>query len=294
MARIVIIGPGAIGGTLAGNLVQQGSHEVVLAGRRAADSIAVTTLTGEVVVLGPVLTEGANLGVADWIFVATKTYAAKETARWLAGTTARVAIFQNGVEHRERFAGVVAAEKIVPVVIDTPAERPMPDRVVQRGVIRMALSDDENGRALAALFEGIKTEITLTIDFRSAAWNKLAINCAGVVCALVMAPSRVMAGAEIGEIVLGLVRECLAVARAEGAVLPDDMPERVLRQQRGSAPDGINSLYGDRLAGRPTEIDARNGVIVRLGEKHGIPTPLNVMAVALVEAQAAKDAEGGR
>jgi len=293
MARIAIIGPGAMGGTLAGNLVQQGRHEVVLAGRRAADSIRVQTLSGEVIVPGPVLTDRKDLGAMDWIFVATKTYAAEETAVWLAGTTARVAIFQNGVEHRERFTGVVAAEKIVPVVIDTPAERSAPDRVVQRGVIRMALSDDENGRALAALFAGIETEITLTGDFRSAAWNKLAINCAGVVCALVMAPNRVIAGAAIGGIVLGLVRECVAVARAEGAVLPDDTPERVLRQQRGSSPDGINSLYGDRLAKRPTEIDARNGVIVRLGEKHGIPTPFNAMAVALVEEQAAKDAEEG-
>jgi len=50
MARIAIIGPGAIGGTLAGNLVQQGRHEVVLVGRRAADSIRVRTLSGEVIV----------------------------------------------------------------------------------------------------------------------------------------------------------------------------------------------------------------------------------------------------
>jgi 2-dehydropantoate 2-reductase len=32
------------------------------------------------------------------------------------------------------------------------------------------------------------------------------------------------------------------------------------------------------------EIDARNGVIVRLGKKHGLPTPLNGTAVALLEA----------
>ena len=48
--------------------------------------------------------------------------------------------------------------------------------------------------------------------------------------------------------------------------------------------DSVNSLHADRLARRPTEIDARNGVIVRLGRKHGIPTPCNQMAVALMEA----------
>ncbi len=291
MAKILVIGPGAIGGTLAGNLVQAGRHDVVLAGRRAVTSIAVETLAGEVRVPGPVLTDPETLGEVDWILVATKTYTVVDTSRGLRGRTARVAIFQNGVEHRERFSDDVAAERIVPVVIDTPAERPSLDRVVQRGVIRLALSDDQNGRDLAALFQGIETEITLTADFRSAAWQKLAINAAGVVCAVMMAPNRILADEALGEVVLGLVRECVAVGRAEGAVLADDTPERVLRQQRESAPDGINSLYGDRLAGRPTEIDARNGVIVRLGVKHGIPTPFNQMAVALVAAQTARDEE---
>jgi 2-dehydropantoate 2-reductase len=38
------------------------------------------------------------------------------------------------------------------------------------------------------------------------------------------------------------------------------------------------------MAGRSMEIDARNGVIVRKGETHGISTPLNRMTVALLEA----------
>lgn len=50
------------------------------------------------------------------------------------------------------------------------------------------------------------------------------------------------------------------------------------------APDSINSIHADRIAGRPMEIDARNGIIVRLGRKHGIPTPINEMVVALLEA----------
>ena len=38
------------------------------------------------------------------------------------------------------------------------------------------------------------------------------------------------------------------------------------------------------MAGRPMEIDARNGAVVRFGKKHGIPTPFNEMAVALLVA----------
>lgn len=53
---------------------------------------------------------------------------------------------------------------------------------------------------------------------------------------------------------------------------------------RNAPPDSVNSLQADRMEGRPMEIEARNGVIVRLGRKHGIPTPCNQMAVALLEA----------
>ncbi len=68
----------------------------------------------------------------------------------------------------------------------------------------------------------------------------------------------------------------------------DDLPEAVIAGYRAGAPDGINSLHADRLAGRPMELDARNGVIVRRGALYGIPTPANAMIVALINAAASK------
>ncbi|HLJ78963.1 MAG TPA: ketopantoate reductase C-terminal domain-containing protein, partial [Acidobacteriaceae bacterium] len=73
--------------------------------------------------------------------------------------------------------------------------------------------------------------------------------------------------------------------RAEGAKLSDSLGEEILAQYRAQPPDAVNSLLADRLAGRRMEVAARNGVIVRRGEKHAIPTPLNRMAVTLLEAQ---------
>ena len=55
-----------------------------------------------------------------------------------------------------------------------------------------------------------------------------------------------------------------------------------------SPADSVNSLLADRLAGRPMEWDARNGVIVRLGAIHGVPTPVNAMASTLLAATAWK------
>jgi 2-dehydropantoate 2-reductase len=107
-----------------------------------------------------------------------------------------------------------------------------------------------------------------------------------VLSALVLQPAGVVRGEKMGELALQIIRECAAVARAEGAVLEDDVADLVLTAQRTAPADSINSMLADRQAGRPVEIDARNGVIVRLGRKHGIATPMNCMAVALMETMA--------
>jgi 2-dehydropantoate 2-reductase len=66
--------------------------------------------------------------------------------------------------------------------------------------------------------------------------------------------------------------------------LEEELPEAILNRYREGPADSVNSLLADRLAGRRTEIEARNGVIVRLGERLGVPTPANRMAVALFKA----------
>lgn len=78
--------------------------------------------------------------------------------------------------------------------------------------------------------------------------------------------------------------ETVLVGTAVGARLPLDLPDEVVARVLSSAPDSVNSLLADLLAERPMEIDAGNGVVVRLGAQHGVPTPLNAMAVAILEA----------
>lgn len=286
MARIAIVGPGAVGGVVAAWLGKAG-HEVVLCGRRPIAELTVEAPSGPIRIEPEFLTDPAKARPADWILVATKTYDAEGAAAWFGGLgagRAPVAVLQNGIEHRERFAAWVPAERIVPVVVECPAERPEPGRVRQRGPGRLVAPADEPGRAFAALFADTEIALALAEDFRTAAWRKLCVNSAGVIPALLLKPAGVFRGEAAARAAADIVRECAAVGRAEGAALEDDMPERVLAHYRAQPPDSVNSLHADRMAGRRTEIDARNGVIVRLGGKHGIPTPCNRMAVALIEA----------
>ena len=199
-----------------------------------------------------------------------------------------MAVLQNGVEHRERFSPYIAKEHIVPVIVDCPVERKPPqdgvDRIVQRGAMSLKSPEGSLGYGFTELFAGSSAEAVTVEDLTTVAWRKLCHNVAGALPALLLQPAGVLQDDAIGEVAVAMVRECIAVGRAEGAQLADSVADEVLAAYRSSAPDAINSLHADRLAGRPMEIDARNGVVVRLGKKHGIPTPFNSMAVALLEA----------
>jgi len=289
MARIAIVGVGAIGAVLAGLLQSAEQHELILCTRRPLARLSVATPEGEINVKYTNLTDPAQVGAqaVDWVVVATKTYDAAGAGAWLERLCAQgspVAVVQNGVEHRERFAPYVAAEQIVPVIIDCPAERRTPEIVHQRGPAELFLQSDERGRSFAALFQGSAAEITLTGDFLSAAWRKLCINSAGSISALLGKPSGVFRGEAVGNVTVEVVRECAAVGRAIGAVLDEDLAEKVLAQYRKYPPDSVNSLLADRLAGRPMETDARIGVIVRYGQRHHVATPRNGLLLALLEA----------
>jgi len=291
MARIAIVGVGAIGGVTAALLQQAGGHELFLCTRRPMSGLSVETPDGLVKVQGTYVASPSEAFEVDWVIVATKAYDVAGTAKWLeklCSNSAPIAVLQNGVEHRERFAPHVPIEKILPVMVDCPAERPAQDRVRQRGVMHLKVPDSALGRDFVKLFAGTAADATTVPDFLSVVWRKLCFNSAGVLSALALQPAGVVRGESIGEVALQIIRECAAVARAEGANLEENVAEIVLAAQRAAPADSVNSMLADRRAGRPVEIDARNGVIVRLGRKHGIATPANNMAVALMEAMVAK------
>jgi 2-dehydropantoate 2-reductase len=286
MPTIAIIGPGAIGGTLAAWLSQDPVNQVTVCARHPFDRLEVETPTGTISASPRVITNLSQATPVDWVFIATKAYDAAAAATWLPALRrpdTPVVVLQNGVEHVERFAPYVPVEQLVPAVIDCPAERTAPGRMRQRGASWIVVPNSAHGRAFVPLFAGTNFDVQ-TDDFTTRAWAKLCINAPGAISAILLKPTGVIQIDTIPELTRGMVRECIAVGRAEGAVLDDSIVEAVVDGARKAPADGLNSMLADRMAGRQMEIDARNGAIVRLGKKHGIATPLNAMAVALLVA----------
>jgi 2-dehydropantoate 2-reductase len=284
MPTLAIVGPGAIGGILAAWLAQDPANSVTVCARTPFDRLEVETPSGPIAATPRMITDPADAPAVDWVLVATKAYDTEGAARWLGALRrddTRVVVLQNGVEHVQRFAPYVPAERIVPAVIDCPAERSAPGRMRQRGPSWIVVPDTPDGRAFVPLFERTNFDVA-TGDFTTRAWAKLCINAPGAISAILLKPTGVIRLEPIAELTRGMVREVVLVGRAEGAHLDDGIVEQVVDGARLAPADSINSLLADRLAGRPMEIDARNGAVVRFGRAHGIPTPLNEMAVALL------------
>ena len=285
MPEIAVIGPGAIGGMIAARLCQNSHNNVTVVARTPISQLSVTTPDGTLQASPRIVTGSGDLGSADWVLVATKAYDSASAAEYfdaLLGDETRVAVLQNGVNHVERFSSWLPRERILPVIVDCPTERVAPGEIRQRGVAVLTVPACDLGATFAGLFNNTGVECEQTDDFVSVAWWKLCVNSAGVVNALMLQPARIAHDDAAAQVMRRIIEEVAAVGRAEGASLSSDIADEVVNIYRNQPPDSVNSLHADRAAGRPMEIDLRNGVVTELGRRHGIATPCNEMAVTLL------------
>jgi 2-dehydropantoate 2-reductase len=288
MARVAVVGVGAIGATVAAAVQEAGGHEMVLCARRPLEEAVVQRPGGgEVVIEAPVLTDPAGVDlVADWVLLAVKAHQTEGAADWLkvlCGAGTIVAVLQNGIDHAERVGPLAGAATVLPVVNWCPAEPAGPGRVVQRGPLRLAVPDGAAGEAFAALMAD-SADVEVGGDFALEAWRKLCVNAVSGVMALAGRPAEIFGLSDVRAVGRALAHECAAVARAEGVALTEADADDVIAWIEALPADAGSSILTDRRAGRALEWEARNAVIGRLARRHGIATPVADTVAALLHA----------
>lgn len=289
MTRIHIIGPGAIGCAVGGALIEAG-HDVTFCARQSFARVSVQK-AGEAAKTFParVVTSANEIAPTDWVLLCVKAHQVSSAADWLRATVGphtKVAVLQNGVEHRERVEPYVPpGTAIVPVVVELPVSRNAPGEVVWHRIAQLTVLDDAAGKEFCGLFAGSFISGETTDDLVTVAWKKLCLNApGGAILSLTGQPMRVFHKPGIADVARAILEECVAVGRAEGAKLDQGLIEPQIAFFMRAGPDEGNSMYVDRMAGREMEWDARNAVIVRKGARHGIPTPVSAALVPLLAA----------
>ena len=286
MSKVAVLGVGAIGSVFGIRLCRLSGHDVTLCVRKPIDKLVVETPDATFESQVQCTTDPTEVGPVDCVLLAVKGHQVPEVAHWLeilVGEGAIIAVLQNGVEHKERVEPYARGAEVVPVVVNCPADRLAPGHVAQQGGAQLVPEEGRGAQFLASLYEGTDIPVKPTSDFTTAAWAKLCNNVgAGPATALTDKGRGVLQEPDIAELSRGLVRECAAVGKAEGAKLADDVAERTIERLKDADPEATTSMLVDRRAGRCIEADVMTGAVVRIGARRGIPTPLTAAVHALL------------
>lgn len=315
--RWLILGTGGVGGYFGGRLAESGQEvwfvargEHLEALRR--DGLRVESVAGDFAVrpVNAVLDPAeaaAAAGPPEAVLVGVKSWQTGEAARALLpalGEGTVVLSLQNGATAAEEIGAVVGMERMLGGVCRIMAFLAGPGRVVHAGVEPAVVLGELDGRRSAraeavtaslAACRGVTAE--LSDDVQREIWTKfLFIASASGVGAVCRRPAgRLRAVPETRELLVRAMREIEAVARACGVALAPDVVERTMAFV-DTLPEGATaSMQRDVLEGRPSELDAQNGAVVRLGRELGVLTPVHEVLYAALRPQEieARGAAGG-
>jgi 2-dehydropantoate 2-reductase len=132
--------------------------------------------------------------------------------------------------------------------------------------------------------ESAKFKVEVVDDALSMVWSKLIINAAiNPLTALLQVPNgELLERPAARELMCVLAEEAASVASAEKANLPFRDPVAFVEDVARKTAGNHSSMLQDIQRGAPTEIDAICGAVVRAGQRHHIPTPINYACWQLV------------
>jgi 2-dehydropantoate 2-reductase len=179
----------------------------------------------------------------------------------------------NGLDHVELLRGRFGATTILPAAISIESERVEPGRVRQlSSFAAVVLSPDSRAEALRTELADAGLSVSVGESEAGVLWRKLALLAP-------IALTTTLRGSDLGGVLAdpawrsrleACVREVVAAARADGVAL--DADELVARIE-SVPPDLRSSMQKDREAGKPTEIDAIGGSVLRAATRHGLEAP---------------------
>jgi 2-dehydropantoate 2-reductase len=300
--KVAVVGAGGVGSVFGGRLAAAG-HDVWLVHRRREvvealrrDGLLFEGLHGEHERIAVHATDAtAEVGEVDLVLILTKstdTRAAAESARCMLGKSTLVVTLQNGLGNLEIMAEVLGADRVLLGMTYVGATQVGPGHVRhtasgQTFVGEPNAQDSWRVEDLARTFSAAGMPTEPTNRLWEMVWGKLVINAAmNATCALTGASGEAALRSEAANALFALVAEETAtIAAALGISLP--YPDAVARVRQHSRDIGESkpSMLQDMERGRPTEVEAINGAIVREGARLGIPTPFNQMLLLLVRAR---------
>jgi len=281
--KVAVLGPGGVGAFLGAMLARAGDTVLVLASDATSRAIADGGLRVESQKFGnfavSVATAPRLMDPVDACFITVKATHLREAVDRVPANalgSGLVIPFLNGLEHVDFLRTVYPPDRVVAATIRIETTR------VAAGVIRqtspfasidMAASDSNRPHvdSVAAHLSAAGLHVNVRDDEAAMLWDKFAL----------LAPMALLTTherANVGGIrtrrradVIALIGEVAAVAKADGVHIDPDAVVRLM----DSVPESMeSSMQRDQAAGRPLELDALGGALLRRAAKAGIDVPV--------------------
>ena len=297
--RIAVMGAGSTGGYF-GGMLARGGNDVTLIARGAhldairANGLKVVRDDEEFTVQCQATDDPSEFGPVELLLLCVKTYqsdAAIPLMQPLVGPDTTVLCLQNGVDSYLKAAEVLGEATVLPGAAFIEAGMLGPGTVRQTGSLVRIILGETNGvetpRCLAIrdafLGSGVPAEVLP--DIRAGQWGKFLFiaTMAGVTSMARATLAELMPQPHWRKVVLACLAEIDLVARASGVDLAPDIVADTVSSIEEHLADLQASMHTDLMAGRPLELDALNGAVVRAGIEAGVPTPVNDLIYAMLK-----------
>ena len=298
--KIAIMGTGGVGGYYGGLLAAAGQAVTFIARGAHLQAIRdkglhVKSVHGDFTVSPAKATDRpGEIGPVDLVIVATKTYHTDEAARAikpLIGSGTVVISLQNGIDAAERIGSVVGMEHIIGGATWLSAALEAPGRIGQYSQFRRIVVGELDGRstpraqAIASVLATTPAVIELVPNIRQVLWTKFvfiaSVSALGSLTRATFGEYRAVP--EARAMLSEAMKEVEAVARAKSIPLDADVVDKTLAFIDASAPGIKPSMQRDVEAGKVSELESMIGIVVRLGEQLGVPTPIMRFAYAMLQ-----------
>lgn len=304
--RIAILGGGGAMGGLVGGYLAKAGNDVALIDvstaaidRINAGGLEIEEKDGSVLVVKvPATSDAAKVGPVDVIINFVKCYhteAAVRSAVPMIGPETMVLSLQNGWGNADRIAAIVGRERVLVGLTYHGGMLLAPGRVKHPGsgmtyVGELTGERTERLERLVETLRGAGLETTLSERILDEVWKKLALNaCTLPTSSLLRFLSHeLVAYQPTKDLMAAILAEVVAVAEAKGIALDYDERWAAITGLLEKAIGGKSSMYQDMEAGRRTEIEVINGAIVDAGRATGVPTPVNLSMMLMVQSAEAK------
>ena len=289
--RIAIFGTGGAGGYFGAHLAQAGEEVVFIARGEHLKAIhekglRVETTAGEIITHSDATDDPTQIDAVDVVLLGVKTWQVKDAARAMLPMIAPhtfVVPLQNGVEAAAELTTVLGAEHVLGGLCGTVSRVISPGHILSIGetnFIRFGeLDNRQSARAelLRQTFERAGVKADVPADIQAAVWEKfIFVVPYGGIGAVTRAQAGVLRSLpETRQMLERGMREILEVSRARRVSLAEGIIERSMGLIDALAPNSTTSLQRDIVAGKPSELEAWNGAVVRLGRDVDVPTPLH-------------------